>query len=440
MNPPQKYGLVTLTCIVIASMIGSGVFTTSGFAIAALGSAKLVLLAWLVGGVIANCGAISYAELSRRLPVSGGEYTYLSRRLHPAAGFMAGWVSLTAGFSGAIAFSAVTCAAYVGGLGLFADVPENAIAAGLIIVSGLAHAFVSRPAASLQNLIVLLKVAALLVFLGTAAALLPSHQWHWEQNSAVVSDGPLWSVFAQQVMWVSLSYTGFNAAIYIASEVRNAAVTVPRALVLGTVLVTGLYLLLNLVFVSAAPAELIAGQADVAAIAARAVGGPRLEILMRIAVVLGTGSSVAGMIMTGPRVFSKMAQDGLFPRFFAAEAGGIERTVLLQSGIALLLVFTGDLRDLLNYLSSVLALSSAITVLTLLVPVRGDLERRRPAAATLLAAVCYVGGTLLTAVLLVSRQPEDLYGALITIVTGGLLWLTVGHGCWRGSDMEQNSA
>lgn len=439
MNQSRQYGLVTLTCIVIASMIGSGVFTTSGFTIAALGSPELVMLAWVVGGIIAVCGAISYAELSRRLPVSGGEYTYLSRRLHPAAGFIAGWVSLTAGFSGAIALAAVTCAAYLSGLGPFSEIPQNTIAAGLIVTAGMAHASGSRQAASLQNLIVLLKIGVLLWFLGTAASMFSSHQWYWEQSPAEVSSGPSISVFAQQVMWISLSYTGFNAAIYIASEVRDAQVTVPRALVLGTVVVTVLYLLLNLVFVTAAPAELIADQGDVAAVAARNVGGARLETLMRIAVVLGTGSSVAGMIMTGPRVFSKMAEDGLFPRFFAAAEGGMQRTVLLQSGIALLLVFTGDLRDLLNYLSSVLALSSAITVLTLLIPGRGESERSRPAAATLLAAVCYVGGTLITAALLMNRKPGELYGALITIVTGGVLWLAVGRNCWRGSEVQESS-
>jgi APA family basic amino acid/polyamine antiporter len=169
-------------------------------------------------------------------------------------------------------------------------------------------------------------------------------------------------------MWISLSYAGFNSAIYIASEVRNPELNVPRSLWIGTALVTILYLLLNAVFVTAVPAPEIAGQERVAAIAANALGGYPLQNLVRIAVCLGTLSSVAGMIMTGPRVFSRMADDGLFPRWFRSGPFSTSRTVLLQTAIALMLLSLTDLMGLLNYLSALLALSSALTVATLLLP------------------------------------------------------------------------
>ena len=439
MNQAGKYGLLTLTCVVIASMIGSGVFTTSGFSMAALGSAKLVMLAWCCGGLIAICGAISYAELSRRLPMSGGEYTYLSRRLNPAVGFLAGWVSLTAGFSGAIALAALTCDAYFAGLNLLPEIPPRRIAVALILLAGIGHAFLSQGAARLQDGIVLLKVVVLLIFLGSAAGQVSEHPWHWQSRGESGAAGAaLVLEFARQLMWISLSYTGFNAAIYIAAEVRDASVTVPRALVIGTCAVTTLYLLLNLTFVTAVPANEISGQKDIAAIAAQAIGGPRLETLMRAAVVLGTASSVAGMIMTGPRVFSRMAEDGLFPRFFSAEQDGVSRTVMLQTGIAMVLVIFSDLQELLSYLSSILALSSALTVLTLFLPERGsDLQLSPVSPGVLLAAGIYVTATCVTAALMLARDPKELYGAGATILVGLVLWQWVGRSRWKpGAETE----
>ncbi len=431
MSQPPRFGLMTLTCVVIASMIGSGVFTTSGYSIASLGTPARVLLAWLVGGVIAICGAVSYGELSRRLPVSGGEYLYLSRRLHPYFGFLAGWVSLTAGFSGAIAMAAITFETYaVAGVGL--DwLPEHLAAAAVILIFGVGHAFVERATAGVQNAVVLVKLAVLGVFLLVAASKLGTHEWFWAGATAGGAGTGTWAeiqLFASSVMWISLSFAGFNAGIYIASEVRDAERVVPRSLLIGTLMVTVIYLLLNAVFLTAVPVEQIRMKGAIAAIAAAGLGGAPLEGLIRLAVSLGTLSSVAGMVMTGPRVFSRMADDGLFPAYFRSGPYSTSRTVLLQTVIAVFLVYATDFRALLNYLSAVLALSSALTVSTLFIPERlakGEHKQSECRAISIWtgsAAFLYVAATLITASLMALNDPGNLKGAFWTIVSGTCLW------------------
>ncbi len=436
-----KFGLTTLTCIVIASMIGSGVFTTSGYSLISLGSPGRVLIAWCIGGVIALCGAIAYGELARRLPISGGEYLYLSRQLHPFVGFLAGWVSLTAGFSGAIAMAAITFEAYA--------VPEsirpswfipNSAAIASILLFGVGHAFLVKLFASLQNLIVGIKLLALGTFLIIAATKIPSRTWHWE---AVGTDLPeLWSkatllAMAGSVMWISLSYAGFNAAVYIASEVKDPERTVPRSLWMGTALVTVLYVLLNAAFVTATPASEIIGKNDVAAISAKAIGGSSLEGLIRVAISLGTLSSVAGMIMTGPRVFSQMADDGVFPAMFRTGPSSISRTVILQTVIALGLVLASNLRELIGYLSTTLALSSAVTVATLLIP-----QKKHQSSQSLITTLCaltYVVSTLIVAVLMAIDDPKKLIATGVTILAGTVLWIPLALASGRVTQKSDNT-
>jgi APA family basic amino acid/polyamine antiporter len=380
------------------------------------------------------CGAIAYGELARRLPVSGGEYLYLSRHLHPFAGFLAGWVSLTAGFSGAIAMAAITFEAYA----IPSDIrpawlAPNTVAISAILLFGLGHAFLVSLFAAIQNAVVGIKLFGLIAFLVAAAVQIPSHTWHWTPVSADLP--PFWSVasilaMAGSVMWISLSYAGFNAAVYIASEVKDAEQTVPKSLWLGTALVTVLYVLLNTVFVTAVPSTQVAGQKEIAAIAAAGIGGNSLELLIRVAISLGTLSSVASMIMTGPRVFSRMADDGVFPRIFSTGPHSISRTVLLQTAIAGGMVLVSNLETLLGYLSLTLALSSAVTVMTLLLPDRNRSFSAAPARQSALIAVCavaYVGSTLIIAILMSIHDPRDLIAAGITLLIGGLLWLISGR-------------
>jgi len=436
MNTPspnaRHFGLTTMTCVVIAGMIGSGIFTTSGFALADLQSPGRVLLAWCVGGLVALSGAVAYGELARRLPHSGGEYLYLSKLVHPFVGFQAGWISLTVGFSGSIALVALTFEEYIVPAEIRASwLPAGSTAIAVIAVFGIGHAFLVKLFASLQNAIVGIKLFALISFLIIAASKISTHPWHWEPVSETLPPLFAWSTLltmSTSVMFISLSYAGFNAAIYAASEVSNPDRTIPRSLILGTVLVTVLYLLLNLVFVTATPATKILGSPRVASIAAEAIGGASLELLIRTAIGLGTLTSVAGMIMVGPRVISRMADDGVFFAVFRTGPNSIRRSVLLQASLAASLVLVSNLKDLLGFLGSTLSLSSAITVATLLIPVRSSAPNdksaaRRPSWIILTAALFYVLSTFVLIAMMLRHDRQDLTRTATTLCCGVVVWL-----------------
>ncbi len=413
------YGLPTLVALVVTGMIGSGVFTTSGFALESLGSPAAVLAAWLVGGLVACCGAVAYAALAFRLPQSGGEYLYLSRSLHPFAGFLAGMVSLTAGFSGAIAFAALTCQAYARPLlSLPGWLPPQAPATAVVLACGLLHLEAGRLAARLNTGLVALKMLAIggLIIWGYTAILGDQHA---AGEVPVASAGLSIGSFATTVMWIMFSYTGFNEAVYIASEARSPRRTVPRAVLLGTLLVTAIYWLLNDVFLRSTAAADLAGQAEVAAVAAAALGGPRFEWWMRLAIVLSTFSAAAGMTMAGSRVAVAMADDQILPRWLAGPAGR-SRAVLVQAALAMGLVQLATIRSLLGYLGVTLSLCSALTVTTLLLPGARQSNDGRASVAVLAAAGIYVAITLAFAVLMCLHDPWQLAGTVTIVVVSGL--------------------
>ena len=433
-HPTARFGLTTMTCVVIASMIGSGIFTTSGFALADLQSPARVLFAWSVGGVIALSGAVAYGELARRLPQSGGEYLYLSKLMHPFVGFLAGWISLTVGFSGSIALVALTFEEYVVPAEIRASsLPGGSAAIAVIAVFGVGHAFLVKLFASLQNAIVGIKLIALISFLVIAASKVSTHTWHWEPVAEPLPPLLTWPTLlamSTSVMFMSLSYAGFNSAIYAASEVSNPNQTIPHALILGTVLVTVLYLLLNVVFLTATPAMEILASPAVASIAAKAIGGSSLELLIRIAIGLGTLTSVAGMIMVGPRVISRMADDGVFFAAFRTGPDSVSRSVLLQASLAAALVLVSNIKDLLGFLGATLSLSSAITVATLLIPLRksssGQTDTaRRPSVITVTAAIFYVLSTLILIAMMLRHDWHDLIRTAATLGTGVVVWLAM---------------
>ncbi len=440
----KTYGTASLTSLVVASMVGAGVFTTSGFTLGATGSPARVMLCWCLGGAIAICGAIAYGRLASLMPESGGEYLFLSRQLHPAVGFLAGWISLTAGFSGAIATAAVAFERYALPDGIRPNfLPPDGLAILVVITCGLAHGIRASVGKHFQNAVVATKLLALAIFCVTVYSNWQTHTWHWTPTTPPTSDA--WDAtvaIATSLVWISLSFAGFNAAIYVASESNASSRSVPRALLLGTVAVTALYLLLNFVFVTSVPMEQIAWQEPIAAIAAQAIGGDSLELLMRFVVSLGLLSSVLGMIMAGPRVYAKMADDGVFPSAFSVARGGMPRSILLQTGIAVglialqrMLVTTGllssSLLGLLIYLGTTLSISSAVCVSTLFLPaVRKKITGQRSLIVDAAAAV-YVTATLLAVVLMIANRdsdgnpqwPQHLSGAALTLITGGFAWL-----------------
>lgn len=367
---PAGLGWTTLAALVIANMIGAGVFTSSGYSLAALGSPGRVMLAWILCGVWAVCGSIAYGSLVTRLPHSGGEYLFLSRFVHPSIGFLAGWISVIAGFTAPIAAAALGAAIYC-----LPDFSEDAteiklLACSIIVIATVLHLVGLAVGATAQNLIVAAKLALMFVLIAWAFLFTSADSW---QGQPLPDAEPGWSpsnlagwiVLAGSMSWIALSYTGFNAAIYVAGESRNAAQTVPRAMLAATLLVTLIYLLLNYVFVFAPAAESIAGEGRVAMIAAFAVGGSGLEWLVRVTIVLAMVSSVFAMLLAGPRVYQKMAEDGVMPAFFKGAHGAPKIATLVQAGLSVLALFAADLLQLMKYLGLTLSACGALAVLSL---------------------------------------------------------------------------
>lgn len=350
----RQLGLVSATALVVASMVGSGVFTTSGFLLHDLQTPGRVLAVWLAGGALAMAGALCYGALARRFPESGGEYIFLARTLHPAAGYLAGWVSLFVGFSAPLAAVSLAFGEY-----LKAWLPfSTPRLTGSVLLLGFAavHALHVQRGALTQNLAVLVKlflIAALIVLGGTrleTVAASPAGQF------------PI-AAFAVSLVWVSFSYSGWNAAIYIAGEIRQPERNLPRAMALGAGLVTLLYLGINAVFVYAAPVEALAGKLEVARVAADALGGAPLANFVTALIALALATSVSSMLMAGPRVYARMAEDGYLPRWLRFPAHGPPRgAILFQTILALAMLWSATFTGLLTYIGFTLGLSTAAAV------------------------------------------------------------------------------
>ncbi len=444
----KHYGFYTLTFLVIANMIGAGVFTTSGYTLADLNSPWIVILAWIVGGIIAISGAISYGLLSRLMPESGGEYLFLTHAAHPLLGYIAGWVSLVAGFSGAIALAAVALESYLIPASVRpAGLPMGVIAIAAIIISSLMHGFRPVLGAFMQNTVVVTKLMLLIVIVtvggylvlqqggahrfmpsNTAEAIVETDLAINEQDSAsVLGADPLRMIFlfAGSLVWISLSYSGFNAAVYVASEVNDPQRVIPRALVTGTLMVVVGYVLLNAIFVLGAPYDAIAGQENVAAIAAGELGGIWFEEFVRWTIVLCLLTSVFSMMMAAPRVYAKMADDGLLPRMLSFQGDQPLNATAVQAVIAIGLVLVSDLQGLIMYLGLTLSLSAACSVACLFLPAsRRKLSEQSSPLNRLwyLPPAFYVIATTVAAAMLTYMDPYQALGTLFTFSIGTLAY------------------
>ncbi len=418
---PAGLGLTSTTAIVAASMIGAGVYVSSGYLIADLGSAGWVLLAWIVGGVIAFCGATVYAALSTQFTESGGEYLFLARAFHPVAGLMAGWVSLLAGFTGAIALAAKTCEAYLVPMlpMTLATLPPKSIAISLVLVCIAMNLIRTGLADGVQRLVVLLKLVLIAGFAIVALSKFPDAWTGYREASHAPWPGAL--KFSTALMWISLSYCGFNAAIYMASEVRDPSRNVPRGILAGTGLVTFVYLLLNSIFVLVPSQSMIQGQEDVAAIAAESLGGSTFVFWVRTIIVLSLASSVSAMTMAGPRVYAKMAQDGFLPAMFSAAGRPTRSTVLLQGALAIVVIAITSIQSLLSYLGFTLSVTAALTCSLIFLPAQRTSAKRIPLYP--LSPIVFIVGTAVTASLAAAREPVQGVAAIVTILLGAVLYV-----------------
>lgn len=421
--PPARLSFTAATAIVVASMVGTGVFTSVGFQLADIPSGFPILVLWLIGGVVSLCGAFCYAELGAMMPRSGGEYHLLSRAYHPLVGFLAGWISLTAGFAAPIAAAAKLFGSYTHGI--VPGLNETALSVGLVLVImgvQLCHLkFIER----FQLGFTILKVTLVISFIVGACWL---GQGRWELLQPRAGDGAyfLSKPYAVALVFVMYAYAGWNAASYIAGEIENPARNLPRALIIGTSAVTFLYVALNAVFLVGAPWQEMTGNMQSALIAGRAIFGQRGGDAMGTLIAFGLVAHVSAMLFSGTRVLRVMGQDRRILRSmtYTNAVGAPWLAVLVITLVVLTLMLTGTFDQLLLYIETLLLGCSLLCVLA--VPWmrwrQPGLERPfrvplYPLPPLIFAAV--VGWMLFS---LVIRRPVETAWGAATLVVGVVIY------------------
>ena len=366
---PSKYSYWTAVAVVIANMVGTGVFTSLGFQLLEIQSGFAILILWLAGGAAAFSGAMSYAELGTALPRSGGEYNFLTRIYHPAAGFVSGWVSATIGFAAPVALAAITFSAY--GLSIFAENPSEIwrklLACFLVLLLAFIHAGRRSASGAFQQGLTLFKVMTIVLFCTLAIIVIdipePIQLSPSKGDKAVIFSGS----FAVSLIYVSFAYTGWNAAAYLSGEIKDVQRTLPGVLALATVIVILLYMALNAVFLKAAPIETMAGEVEIGLIAARALFGDFTANAAGLVMASLLVSTVSAMTIAGPRVLQVIGEDfPAFRRLSVTNKDGIPATAIYaQSALAVLFIVTSSFESILIFAGFAVGLNSFFTVLGL---------------------------------------------------------------------------
>ncbi|HZU24866.1 MAG TPA: amino acid permease [Bryobacteraceae bacterium] len=439
----RQLGIVSATALVVSNMVGAGIFTTTGFLAGQLGSTSLVLSIWIVGAVCALAGAICYSELGINFPSSGGEFVYLTEAYGPTWGFMTGWVSFFAGFSAPIAVAAVGFSDY---LGDFFPVLRDR-SADLVIGSGpaalriggaqmLACAIIAlftvlnclgvRRVAGVQNVLTGIKVAVLVLFVIVGFAAGAGDPANFSRAAVRTTATPLSAQFAISLFFIYVAYSGWNAATYVAEELKRPTVTLPMALALGTVLVAAIYVGLNAVFIYAVPLEQMKGVVAVGALAASHLFGPQTAGLFSAGMCVSLLATVNAMVTVGPRVYYAMARNGAF---FSAAARVDPRwhtpvIAIVCQGICAMLITFSSFRDVLYYIGFTLNFFAGMSVASLLI------FRRRPGWRKLqvvsfawpVIPVFFVLVGIWITIFGLIHEPKVSFWAVLTIATGALAY------------------
>jgi APA family basic amino acid/polyamine antiporter len=378
---------VTATAIVIADMVGVGVFTSLGFQVSDVTSGFSLLLLWIVGGIVAICGAFCYAELAAMFPRSSGEYNFLRRIYHPAFGFVAGWLSATVGFAAPIALAAMAFGVYftsvvpnlppqLFGLPISWQLFLGVVMTWLAALVHLGGVWLGGAYHNAWTALKLLFIAVFIVAGFTFGNLQPISFAPSAADLTTVASAP----FAVSLVFVMYSYSGWNAATYIVGELREPTRNVPRALFLGTGIVIVLYVALNAVFLISTPLPELAGQLDVAIIAGRHIFGELGGRIVGALICLGLVSSISAMTWIGPRVTMTMGEDVPLLRLFARKSrrGAPAAAIVFQLLIANLLLLTQSFEAVLDFIQFSLAFCSFFTVLGVIKMRMTDPQLPRP--------------------------------------------------------------
>ena len=357
----HKIGFNTSVSIVIANMIGTGVFTSLGFQVMGIESGFAIIMLWVVGGILALCGALTYGEIGAAFPDSGGEYNYLSKLYHPAVGFISGWVSVTVGFAAPIAAAAVALGQYVSKV--YPAVNPVLLALSIIAIITLIHSINLEAGSLFQRIFTVIKVVCILMFVGFGLFHVPEHTVNFTADAnawgSIFSKG-----FAVSLVYVTYAYSGWNAASYISGEMSNPQRNLPRALFVGTLIVMVIYTLLNYVFLYSVPIPELKGVLEVGYLSANKIFGQQIGQFMSLIIALLLISTISAMVLAGPRVMKSMGTDIKGLQFFAiSNKNNVPYVaIIFQSVIAIILVLTSSFQSLITYVGFTLNLFTFLTV------------------------------------------------------------------------------
>ncbi len=428
----RQLGIASATALVISNMIGTGILTTSGFLAGQLGSAKLVLLVWGVGAICALAGAFCYSELGVNFPSSGGEYVYLTEAYGPTWGFMTGWISFFAGFSAPIAAAALAFSDYLGHFYAALRLDTTRLGAPQLLASAIIALFTLlnclgiRRTSRVQNVLTSLKIVIILTFL-VAGFVFGNGSWENFSHPAVrTSVTPVFSQFFLSLFYIYVAYSGWNAATYVAEELKHPARTLPWSLTYGTMLVAALFIALNVLFIYAVPLDEMKGVVAVGALAAQHLFGPAVAGIFSAAMALSLLATVNAEVTIGPRVYYAMAKNGAFFSMAAKVDPRWHTPVIaiLCQGVCSILMTVSPFLNLLLYIGLLLNFFAVLSVGSLFV------FRRRPGwqklrvvsfAYPLLPAFFVAVGIWMT-VLGVMLRPAISGVAVLTVAAGAIVY------------------
>ncbi len=421
----KPIGLYTATSLVIANMVGTGVFTSLGFQVPGTHSVFALLLLWILGGIAAACGALAYGELGAAMPRSGGEYHYLSQIFHPVLGFLSGWVSATVGFAAPVAVAALALGNYASRI--FTSLKPLPVAVVVILALTAIHAINVQLGSRFQDVFTSIKVLLIVFFIGAGLAVggVPGH------HISIIPDGGLLKDifsrdFAISLFFVSYAYSGWNASAYLAGEIDRPQRNLPRSLLMGTLIVALLYVLLNFVFLYTTPMDQLAGKLEVGYIAATNIFGDTGGRAMGIVIALLLVSSVSSMVMAGPRVAQMMGQDIPLLGFLAKTTrnGAPAVAIVVQAAITLALLLTSTFDRVITYMGFTFNLFTMMTVIGVIVLRVKQPDLPRPSRMwgyPWTAVVFLILGLWLLVYGLIYRPKESVAG-LATVFTGLIVY------------------
>ena len=367
MSDPKKrrhLSVWTAASFVIASMIGTGVFTSLGFQLVDIQSIFPLIMLWVIGGIVALCGALSYSELATLYPRSGGEYHLLSIIIHPSIGFAAGIVSATVGFTAPSVLAAMALGNYMSPLVPFID--PIIIALLVIIIIHFLHMINFRWGIIFQDSFTLIKIGLILSFIIFGV---------FTESNEHISIFPAYGdikillspEFAISLIWVSYAYTGWNSAVYIAGEIESPKINIPKSMILATIFVTALYLLLNYIFLYTTPIDLMIGKIEVGYIAGQQIFGNFGGKLISLGISILLLSTVSSYIYIGPRIMHAMGEDHKILRILSYKnTDGIPiKSFWIQLAISIIFILTSTFEQVLLYAGISLIITTFFTVIAL---------------------------------------------------------------------------